>query len=1041
MANTQHHNFENNDVIFSDQGVVTITLRGKLEHEALRRIIHTASTAYERYSAAEKKYIIIDCTHISTTDTDAKSRQALRNLLTLQRVDEFVFVGAADTLALIKYLAKTTSHSAKIQYSTSLEAAYIKIQKVSSTQRQRRHPISLITSIIIGILGSLFLIGWAASVPLLRTILPGAPPVNPTAAVALIATSYCFFSYWRRAVWHTRAMAFLGIGLSVSALLNTGADQLLFKDQLSIMGDYQGMSLSAAICFILLSFITLTEGTKKRWQWLMQYFFGIVITFFSLFMLFGQLYARTGLYELPHALILPFGLALALFISGVSIVVIVINRGSGNVLKNVSRAGWLIVSILVFVQIITYSAWLQTKNLATQQAQMAFNQQVNTLNDSVKDRVDAYINALHGFRGLFKASDFVSEMDFKEYYASLDLDQQYPGLRSMAFIAAVDNSELPAFIAAQQKDTPDFQVKSITNGNIHYIATYAAGRTATRNSSVIGLDLASIPGRTTLYSSAINSGETYTSTSVLFPANDQGVREKGFFITIPVRSSMSNKFIGVVNANFAYESFFKAVLEDKNLSNKLHIDIEDQQNEPLYHVDKTSKDTRTFSERRTISVATQQWTMTAQADKNYATNTNQERLPLVIVVSGQLFSILLIIIFILQSRARRRAFEIADAITLDLQAERNNAVAQSKKDEAILRGIGDGVFALNMKGIITLFNPTAEKVTGYSASEAIGKHYTEILHFQYEKTKKSYYSFIVNALKGKVTDIPRGVVLINKHGQSVPVADSAAPFYDSKHRQQGIIVVFRDATKERTFERTKDEFVSLASHQLRTPLSAINWYVELLQDASSGTLTNTQKEYLNQIETGNKRMVDLINSLLNVSRLDLGKLLNNPETVIVHEVIDSLIAELHGSIAEKQIRFKRQTDTSITTMQLDPKLFRMILQNLLSNAIKYTPAKGNVTLSAQFADKKGKQTIQGAYVLFAVSDTGYGIPASQQQNIFGKMYRAENVQKLGIEGTGLGLYIVKSAAEKMGGRVWFVSEEGKGTTFYALLPIHSPKSH
>jgi len=243
----------------------------------------------------------------------------------------------------------------------------------------------------------------------------------------------------------------------------------------------------------------------------------------------------------------------------------------------------------------------------------------------------------------------------------------------------------------------------------------------------------------------------------------------------------------------------------------------------------------------------------------------------------------------------------------------------------------------------------------------------------------------------------------------------------------GAIEVFRDITRENEVDRAKSEFVSLASHQLRTPLATVNWYTEMLLAGDAGKVTSDQKKYLEKIYTGNKRMVELVNAFLNVSRIELGTFTIEPKLTDVIELVQSVVDEQKFQIDEKKITLFMVFEKNIPLIQVDQKLLRMVVQNLLSNAGQYTPEGGRIEVSLGLDDKRN--------VLLKISDTGYGIPKNQQDKIFTKLFRADNVREKDTEGTGLGLYIVKSIMEHSGGRVWFESAQDKGTTFFASLPL------
>lgn len=248
----------------------------------------------------------------------------------------------------------------------------------------------------------------------------------------------------------------------------------------------------------------------------------------------------------------------------------------------------------------------------------------------------------------------------------------------------------------------------------------------------------------------------------------------------------------------------------------------------------------------------------------------------------------------------------------------------------------------------------------------------------------------------------------------------------------GLIILFslfiwKDASRVDEVDKAKTEFVSIASHQLRTPLTSVNWYSEMLLQYPSGARPKKYNEYLQKIHAGSQRMVSLVDTLLNVSRIELGTLPVEWRPVDVVELIRATIEEQRPQIAERNLALTLSVPRTKIIIRADPSLLQMIFQNLLSNAIKYTPPRGRVKVSVAQTD--------GDFLLVRVADTGYGIPQKDYGKIFSKMFRADNVKQKGSDGTGLGLYIVKSVITTMGGSIWFDSVESKGTTFYVRLPL------
>jgi two-component system phosphate regulon sensor histidine kinase PhoR len=234
--------------------------------------------------------------------------------------------------------------------------------------------------------------------------------------------------------------------------------------------------------------------------------------------------------------------------------------------------------------------------------------------------------------------------------------------------------------------------------------------------------------------------------------------------------------------------------------------------------------------------------------------------------------------------------------------------------------------------------------------------------------------------------------------------------------------------KERAVDKAKTEFVSLASHQLRTPLTSIGWYSELLMKEKS-EMSEKVLGFIEKIAHANSRMVELVSSLLDVSRLELGTFAITPVKVNVSNILTIVLDELKPLIEKKQMHIEQKSEEHLSLIA-DEKLFTMILQNLISNAVKYTPAEGTVKINI----RKINNNLQ-----IDISDNGIGVTAEDKNRMFTKLFRAANAIKTETDGTGLGLYIVKQAVERLGGTIGFNSELGKGTIFNVTLPITENK--
>lgn len=395
-----------------------------------------------------------------------------------------------------------------------------------------------------------------------------------------------------------------------------------------------------------------------------------------------------------------------------------------------------------------------------------------------------------------------------------------------------------------------------------------------------------------------------------------------------------------------------------------------------------------------------------------------------------------------ESNASRRAVL---NILEDLEA--SNAILQEKTwamsiaaeellqknaiDTAILQSIGDGIIVTDSNQRITFVNHAFETLTGHTAADVIGEDIVSVLPVERDSIRANVHlqQIISRVLRGESyqSDITNPFYNIRKDGTAFPASATITPVW--LHGEViGLVKSFRDITKEIEIDTAKTEFVSLASHQLRSPLSAINWYTEMLLSGDVGPITEGQEKYLTEVYKGNQRMISLVNDLLNVTRMTLGTFILVPEMINLETLINDVLLEQTPESGKKELHISTSFAPTMPIIESDTKLLRMVIQNLISNAIKYTPEGGDIALSLDVSES-------GHSFLFTVADSGIGIPLKQQSQIFTRLFRADNVRSQGSEGTGLGLYIVKAIIENSGGRVWFESREHEGSTFHIELPI------
>jgi PAS domain S-box-containing protein len=384
------------------------------------------------------------------------------------------------------------------------------------------------------------------------------------------------------------------------------------------------------------------------------------------------------------------------------------------------------------------------------------------------------------------------------------------------------------------------------------------------------------------------------------------------------------------------------------------------------------------------------------------------------------------------TRYRQEKLPSASVILKRLHAERQRSAAVSTIHDALISSIGEGVVIIDEYGHVTEVNKNALDILGYGREEMIGEWLGKILPSK-DKEGKDVPSSERPVFRSLLTGEPiTGIVnYVKRNGDLLPVSSTAAPFM-VKGVPRGAVIIFRDFSHEIQVERAKDEFVSLASHQLRTPLTAMMLYSQMLEECQDGKLSDEQMLYLQKIRMSTDRLQTLVTDFLNISKLELGRL----DTKVKDTDLDELIQEQANDVKpllktkNTELNFKKPAK-KLPKALVDPVLFGQALHNLLTNAIRYTGDKnGRVEVKVDYEDKEFK---------ICVSDNGIGIPEESKPKIFQRLYRAENAIDTQEGGTGLGLYFVKKVVESFGGRVWFESQLNKGTTFYMAIPKTAAK--
>jgi PAS domain S-box-containing protein len=360
---------------------------------------------------------------------------------------------------------------------------------------------------------------------------------------------------------------------------------------------------------------------------------------------------------------------------------------------------------------------------------------------------------------------------------------------------------------------------------------------------------------------------------------------------------------------------------------------------------------------------------------------------------------------------------------------------ENEKDKvsAIINNFIGPIIFVDSENRISLFNSAATDILGMSIKD-YGKKITSSHNFSLSDFKKVIHrSYKIESQEsGDEKERPKReisnaeVVKLDHSGEEKVYRVQTSSVYDENKKFLGVVKVFYDLTTEKAINKAKSKFISVAAHQLRTPLSGIKWIVKMALDGDIGEFNKEQTRLLEKAYANNEKIIGLIDDLLNVSRIEEGKFGYQIKKESFSELLNGTLSDFNYKIESKEIELVINKPQKIPFVYMDKEKVGLALQNIIDNAIKYTPAKGKIEITI----KKKREFLE-----VSVKDSGVGIPEQDQVKIFSKFYRASNVSKSEISGSGLGLFIAKNIIEGHEGEIGLKSEENKGTEIIFKLPI------
>jgi PAS domain S-box-containing protein len=413
-----------------------------------------------------------------------------------------------------------------------------------------------------------------------------------------------------------------------------------------------------------------------------------------------------------------------------------------------------------------------------------------------------------------------------------------------------------------------------------------------------------------------------------------------------------------------------------------------------------------------------------------------------------------------------QAFELVQAQAERLKRQESELMEKETRLRTILNNTVDAIITIDERGAIESFNQAAERIFGYTAAETIGKNVKMLQPEPYHSRHDEYLSNYLRTGEAKIIGIGREVTGLRKDGTTFPLELSVSEVIVNKKRIfTGLI---RDITERKQAEEelkrfneelqmqteeletqaeelraqqkeledknrevemanlAKSEFLANMSHELRTPLNSIIGFSEVLEDKTFGELNTKQQKYVNNIHTSGRHLLQLINDILDLSKVEAGKMDMNYEEFSISDAMRDIGTTIKTQIDKKNLTFETMIDEHLSSIEADQKKFKQIMYNLLSNAVKFTPEGGKIDVKAELADE---------FARISVIDTGIGIKPDDQELVFAEFQQIDSKVSRAYEGTGLGLPLTRKFVEMHGGKIWVESELGKGSTFTFTIPL------
>lgn len=800
------------------------------------------------------------------------------------------------------------------------------------------------------------------------------------------------------------------------------------------------MSIFTAISILLISLSILIKNNTSYRSQRVSVVLSTIVTILSFTSIASYLAIQLNISELPFFEFTSFLTAISLFILSFSVqfITLKIEKDEDDNLLEFLNVRIYVILFLSLTVTIFISSWIYRSVI--NEARNNFELITVEAIDKINERIRIYSNLLISGKAFLNSSENVTRDDWKTFVDTLEVEENYPGIQGIGYSIFIKPEDLESHInSVRAEGFPNYNVNPEGNRDLYSSIIYLEPFDV-RNQRAFGYDMYSNEVRNQAMNSALQSGDPKLSGRVILVQEfESEIPQPGFLIYVPVYKTNEvplteeeriENIVGFSYSPFRAYNFFEGIFGNEgidNISMTVFDGISSNPENILFENDSvkfTEPINNQFVQSHTLYAEGRPWTIIFKSGENFGISSLSKNSSLVTALIGVAISILVATLFYISSSLQNRAENLAKKATKDL-------TKSQAKDEAILSSIGDGLVATNSEGEIILINPSFTQLLGWAEEESIGQKLSSLVKMidDNEKLIPEDERPITNSIKTgePYKEKQTNINYVKKDGDKLAVSISVAPI-KLNNEMIGAVEIFRDITDLKELDISKSQFVSLASHQLRTPLTSIKWNTESI--LSNKKISKKVQSSINEISLATNEMSTIVNSLLILSQIELNSFQLHLEETNLNDLITNVLDSYSSLAKERKVTIKINLDAKNMKFLVDPKHIEIVYENLINNAILYSEENSTIEIN---------QSTNNNHVLFTVKDNGYGIPDEDKHRIFNKFYRASNILKHDTKGTGIGLFITKKIVDQHGGRIWFESELEKGTTFYLELPLNLKK--